>query len=177
MGAVQRRGTVISQNRQKVGYFHIMSQRSSNYTEVHVAIHIHNSSGGFPSTSQRSSSVWYFVVVLLSNSKLLSIRCTTPCVSVYGRLLLPAALDLICSTRGTIADCAHVAVTGSSYGGTQTHIIMRYLRSTYGGYGTGTRNAVAMLAQDAGYTLYWDDTGAQTALYSVAMIQNQGAFL
>jgi hypothetical protein len=49
----------------------------------------------------------------------------------------------------------------------------KYLRSS--GYGSaGARNVVAFLAQDAGYALYYDGSGAQTASYSVAMIQNQG---
>jgi hypothetical protein len=76
----------------------------------------------------------------------------------------------------SFADCAYVAVTGTSYGGTQTHIVVRYLRASGYGAPAGTaRSVVAMLAQDAGYTLYWDGTGADTGSYSVAMIENQGA--
>jgi hypothetical protein len=80
-------------------------------------------------------------------------------------------LDQVCAK--SFARCAFILVSGTSYGGIQTHIVMRYLRGS--GYASaGNKNAIAMLAQDAGYALYWDNSGAQTSSYSVAMIENQG---
>ena len=88
-----------------------------------------------------------------------------------------AALDVLCTQ--TYADCSAIALTGESYGGTQVHPVVRYLRAlgTYDGSGglNAGRKVVALLGQDSGYTLYWDaPRNADATAYSIAMIQNLG---
>jgi hypothetical protein len=88
-----------------------------------------------------------------------------------------AALDVLCLEA--YADCAAVALTGVSYGGTQTHPVIRYLRGSgvfdgSGGANLG-RKVVAILGQDSGYTLHWQaPLDADATAYSIAMIQNLG---
>lgn len=89
-----------------------------------------------------------------------------------------AALDDLC--LNAYADCSAVVITGESYGGTQTHPVVRFLRG--GGYdgSNPARKVLAMLGQDSGYTLYGGlpenvpEANADATLYSIAMIQNLG---
>jgi hypothetical protein len=87
------------------------------------------------------------------------------------------ALAALCAE--TYADCTGVVLVGESYGGTQTHIVTRYLRSlnTFDGSGgaNASRKVVGFLGQDSGYTLYYfSPPNADATAYSVAMIQNLG---
>jgi dienelactone hydrolase len=88
-----------------------------------------------------------------------------------------AALGLLCAQ--SYADCRAVAIAGESYGGTQIHPVVRYLRA--GGVfdgsagANGGRNVLAILGQDAGYTYYWAaPQSADATAYSIAMIENLG---
>ena len=85
------------------------------------------------------------------------------------------ALDLLCVQ--TDADCSAVVIVGESYGGTQIHPVVRYLRigGAYDG-SNAARKVVAMLGQDSGYTYYYDfaTRDANATQYSIAMIQNLG---
>ncbi len=88
-----------------------------------------------------------------------------------------AALDALCAQ--TYADCNAVVITGESYGGTQIHPVVRYLRA--GGVFDGSsganagRKVVAILGQDSGYTQYWAaPIDADATAYSIAMIENLG---
>jgi dienelactone hydrolase len=88
-----------------------------------------------------------------------------------------AALDLLCLQ--TYADCSAVVITGESYGGTQIHPVVRYLRA--GGVfdgsagANGGRKVIGMLGQDSGYTYYFGmPIDADATAYSIAMIQNLG---
>ncbi len=85
-----------------------------------------------------------------------------------------AALDAVCADATLPTNCGAVALVGQSYGGTQTHPVARFLRAT--GYdGAAGRNVVALLSQDAGYTLHYAaPRDAELASYSVAMIENLG---
>ena len=88
-----------------------------------------------------------------------------------------AALDALCLQ--TYADCSAVVLTGESYGGTQIHPVVRYLRAGGVFDGSGGTNAgrkvVAILGQDSGYTLYWTaPIDADATKYSIAMIENLG---
>ncbi len=88
-----------------------------------------------------------------------------------------AALDVLCAQ--VYADCSAVAITGESYGGTQIHPVVRYLRANgvYDGSGgvNAGRKVVAMLGQDSGYTLYGvAPYDADATAYSIAMIENLG---
>jgi hypothetical protein len=85
-----------------------------------------------------------------------------------------AALDQVCADSALPTNCGAIALVGTSYGGTQSHPVLRYLQRR--GYdGTSDRNVVAFLSQDAGYTLYWDNPkDAQLDHYSGAMIENLG---
>ena len=88
-----------------------------------------------------------------------------------------AALDALCVQ--TYADCSAVVLTGQSYGGTQTHPVLRYLRATGTFDGSGGTNAgrkvVAILGQDSGYTRYWNaPIDADASAYSIALIENLG---
>jgi hypothetical protein len=88
-----------------------------------------------------------------------------------------AALDAMCLQ--TYADCSAVVVTGESYGGTQIHPVVRFLRANNvfdgsGGVNVG-RKVVGLLGQDSGYTLYWSaPVDADATAYSIALIQNLG---
>jgi hypothetical protein len=87
------------------------------------------------------------------------------------------ALDLLCAQP--FADCSAVAITGESYGGTQIHPVVRYLRAlgTFDGSGGANagRKVVGMLGQDSGYTLYFNaPIDAAATDYSIAMIENLG---
>jgi hypothetical protein len=87
------------------------------------------------------------------------------------------ALDALCVQ--SYADCTAVILVGGSYGGTQTHPVVRYLRSvgTYDGSGGANagRKVVGILSSDAGYTLHYDDpVDADATAYSIAMIENLG---
>jgi hypothetical protein len=90
-----------------------------------------------------------------------------------------AALDDLC--LNAYADCSAVVITGESYGGTQIHPVVRFLRAggAYDG-SNAVRKVLAMLGQDSGYTLYGGlpenvpEANADATLYSIAMIQNLG---
>ena len=85
------------------------------------------------------------------------------------------ALDKLCLEA--YADCSAVVLTGISYGGTQMHPVVRYLRANGAYDGTNPqRKVVGILGQDSGYTKYWDPAtpDADATAYSIAMIQNQG---
>jgi hypothetical protein len=90
-----------------------------------------------------------------------------------------AALQTLCTPQQTYADCSAVALVGESYGGTQIHPVVRYLRGNNvfdgsGGTNAG-RNVLGLLGQDSGYTLSWSDpVDADATAYSIAMIQNLG---
>jgi dienelactone hydrolase len=88
-----------------------------------------------------------------------------------------AALETLCVE--TYVDCTAVVLVGESYGGTQTHPVVRYLRASgvFDGSGGGNagRKVVGMLGQDSGYTLYYAiPRDADATAYSIAMIQNLG---
>jgi hypothetical protein len=88
-----------------------------------------------------------------------------------------AALDVLCAQ--TYADCSAVLLTGESYGGTQIHPVVRYLRAGGVFDGSGGPNAgrkvVGILGQDSGYTQYWTaPIDADATAYSIAMIENLG---
>lgn len=88
-----------------------------------------------------------------------------------------AALEHLCTL--SYADCRAVVLTGGSYGGTQTHPVLRYLRANGvfdGSAGAnGGRRVVAILGQDSGYTRYWAaPQNADASAYSIAMIENLG---
>ena len=85
-----------------------------------------------------------------------------------------AALDKLCVEA--YADCSAVVLTGDSYGGTQIHPVVRYLRA--GGAYDGTnpeRKVVGILGQDSGYSQSWEaPIDADATVYSIAMIENLG---
>jgi hypothetical protein len=88
-----------------------------------------------------------------------------------------AALDALCAQ--TYADCSAVVIAGVSYGGTQTHPVVRYLHAGGVFDGSGGANAgrkvVGILGQDSGYTQYWAaPIDADATAYSIAMIENLG---
>ena len=88
-----------------------------------------------------------------------------------------AALGALCAQA--YADCSAVILTGQSYGGTQVHPVVRYLRAGAVFDGSGGANAgrkvVGILGQDSGYTLYWTaPVNADATAYSIAMIENLG---
>lgn len=88
-----------------------------------------------------------------------------------------AALEALCVQ--TYADCSAVVIVGESYGGTQTHPVLRYLRANavFDGSGGGNagRKVVGILGQDSGYSYYWQaPQDADATAYSIAMVQNLG---
>ncbi len=88
-----------------------------------------------------------------------------------------AALEALC-VQG-YADCSAVLLVGESYGGTQTHPVVRYLHANAVFDGSGGANAghkvLGLLGQDSGYTLNWAaPVDADATAYSIAMIQNLG---
>ena len=88
-----------------------------------------------------------------------------------------AALDALCAQ--TYADCSAVVLTGESFGGTQIHPVVRYLRAigTFDGSGGANagRKVVGILGQDSGYTYYYAaPRDADASAYSIAMIENLG---
>jgi hypothetical protein len=88
-----------------------------------------------------------------------------------------AALEALCAQA--YANCSAVALVGESYGGTQTHPVVRYLRGAGVFDGSGGANAgrkvLGILGQDSGYTLHWAaPVDADATAYSIAMIQNLG---
>jgi hypothetical protein len=88
-----------------------------------------------------------------------------------------AALDALC--LHSYADCSAVVLVGESYGGTQTHPVLRYLRGKGVFDGSGVANAarkvVGILGQDSGYSRYWSaPIDADATAYSIALIQNLG---
>ena len=87
------------------------------------------------------------------------------------------ALNTLC--QASYADCGAVLLAGTSFGGTQTHPVVRYLRAIGVFDGSGGANAGrkvrGILAQDAGYTLHWSSAAnADATAYSIAMIENLG---
>ena len=88
-----------------------------------------------------------------------------------------AALDSLCLQ--SYADCGAVVLVGESFGGTQIHPVVRYLRGNGvfdGSSGAnGGRKVVGLLGQDSGYTLHWAaPVDADATAYSIALIQNLG---
>ena len=95
-------------------------------------------------------------------------------------------LDKLCADAAIPANCSAIVLDGQSYGGIQNYWIIEYLRSN--GYNGGTGNtgkALGFVSEDAGYsapgnltdpvTGAFTRTGlADTASYSVAMIENLG---
>jgi hypothetical protein len=89
-------------------------------------------------------------------------------------------LDKLCADASIPANCNAIILDGSSYGGAQNYWVMEYLQSH--GY---NGKALGFISEDAGYgapgTLTNSTTGAytrsglaNTASYSVAMIENTG---
>ena len=95
-------------------------------------------------------------------------------------------LDLLCADTSIPANCGAVVLDGESYGGAQNYWVIEYLRSHgYNGGAGSTGKALGFVSEDAGYgapgTLTDPVTGAftrtglaDTASYSIAMIQNLG---
>jgi mannan endo-1,4-beta-mannosidase len=88
-----------------------------------------------------------------------------------------AALDTLCVQP--YADCSAVLLIGESYGGTQTHPVVRYLRANAvydGSAGANSgRQVLGILGQDSGYSYYWQaPQDADATAYSIAMIENLG---
>lgn len=93
-------------------------------------------------------------------------------------------LDALCADDAIPARCDAIALVGTSYGGSQNFWVTSHLRGN--GYdGTGGKEVLAFLSEDAGYAppgeLTDSDIGtfnrtglADAASYSVAMIENQG---
>ena len=89
-----------------------------------------------------------------------------------------AALNKLCEEQIN-ADCSAVVIAGGSYGGTQTHPVVRYLHAQGVFDGSSGANAgrkvVGILGQDSGYTQYWNaPVDADATKYSIAMIENLG---
>jgi hypothetical protein len=95
-------------------------------------------------------------------------------------------LDKLCADPAIPANCGAVALMGESYGSAQNYWVIEYLRSNGYAGGAGAKGrALAFLSEDGGYgapgTLDDEATGAftrtglaNTAAYSVAMIENLG---
>jgi hypothetical protein len=95
-------------------------------------------------------------------------------------------LDVLCADATIPANCNAIVLDGVSYGGIQNDLVIRYLRNT--GYNGGLGSigkALGFVSEDAGYvppgnitdfiTGAFTRTGlADTASYSVAMIENLG---
>ncbi len=92
-------------------------------------------------------------------------------------------LDKLCADTTIAANCAAIVIVGGSYGGSQIDFVTRNARAN--GYSTAAKNIVGFLSTDAGYgppgTITDFNTGAftrtglaDTANYSVAMLQRQG---
>jgi hypothetical protein len=100
----------------------------------------------------------------------------------YGDLAesVKAALETLCTPPQIYADCSAVVLAGESFGGTQIHPVLRYLRAfgTFDGSGGANagRKVLGLLGQDSGYTLHWDpaSANADATAYSIALIQNLG---
>jgi len=91
-------------------------------------------------------------------------------------------LDQLCADASVPANCKAIVLDGGSYGGIQNDLVIRYLRNNgYDGAG-GSNRALGFVSEDAGYVPPGDWPGgifsrtglADTASYSVAMIQNLG---
>ena len=89
-------------------------------------------------------------------------------------------LDLLCADATIPANCNAIVLNGSSYGGSQNYWVIEHIRNN--GY---AGKALGFVSEDAGYAAPGDitdfNTGAfnrtglaNTAAYSVAMIENQG---
>jgi dienelactone hydrolase len=88
-----------------------------------------------------------------------------------------AALEALCLQA--YADCSAVVLVGESFGGTQVHPVVRYLRANgvFDGSGgaNGGRKVLGPLGQDSGYTQSWSaPIDADASAYSIALIQNLG---
>jgi len=95
-------------------------------------------------------------------------------------------LDKLCTDASIPANCNAIILDGSSYGGAQNYWVIEYLRSHGYNGGAGSKgNALGFVSEDAGYgapgvltdanTGAYTRTGlADTASYSVAMIENLG---
>jgi len=95
-------------------------------------------------------------------------------------------LNKLCTDASIPANCNAIVLDGSSYGGSQNYWVIEYLRSNgYNGAAGSKGNVLGFISEDAGYgapgTLTDPNTGAynrtglaNTASYSVAMIENLG---
>jgi hypothetical protein len=94
-----------------------------------------------------------------------------------------SGLDKLCADTSIPANCAAIVITGSSYGAAQNYYVTEHVRSN--GYSASDRKVVAFLSGDSGYSAPGNitdpNTGAftrtglaNTANYSVAMVQRQG---
>lgn len=79
-----------------------------------------------------------------------------------------AALDKLCADMQQYANCDAIIWVGTSYAGTQSLVVTRYLRAA-------GKTVLGFVSQDAGYTKHWSvPTHANLADHSVALIENQG---
>jgi len=95
-------------------------------------------------------------------------------------------LDFLCADATIPANCNAIVLDGESYGGIQNDLVIKYLRNTgYNGGSGSIGKALGFVSEDAGYvppgnitdfnTGAFTRTGlADTASYSVAMIENLG---
>ncbi len=95
-------------------------------------------------------------------------------------------LDLLCADATIPANCDAIVLDGVSYGGAQNYWVMEYIRGHgYDGGAGSSGTALGFLSEDAGYGApgvltnpasgAFTRTGlADTASYSVAMIENLG---
>jgi mannan endo-1,4-beta-mannosidase len=95
-------------------------------------------------------------------------------------------LDQLCADAAIPANCNAIVLDGESYGGIQNYMNIEYLRSVgYAGGAGSTGKALGFVSEDAGYAAPGNITNlasgaftrtglADTASYSVAMIQNLG---
>ncbi|MEI6206852.1 MAG: cellulase family glycosylhydrolase [Desulfuromonadales bacterium] len=94
-------------------------------------------------------------------------------------------LNLLCADASIPANCKAIVIDGESYGGAQNYWVMEYLRSNGYSGANGTAKALGFVSEDAGYSAPGNitdyNTGAftrtglaDTASYSVAMIENLG---
>ncbi len=92
-------------------------------------------------------------------------------------------LNKLCTDVSIPANCNAIILVGGSYGGAQNYWVIEYLLDN--GYSGGGKKAIGFLSEDAGYaapgfftnenTGAYTRTGlANTASYSVAMIENLG---
>jgi endoglucanase len=94
-------------------------------------------------------------------------------------------LDSLCLDATIPANCNAIVLDGESYGGIQNDVVIKYLRMRYNGDPGSAGKVLGFVSEDAGYVPPGDitdfNTGAftrtglaDTASYSVAMIENLG---